>query len=892
MKGFDIKQLGRQTQNLTIIVTAFLVLAGCSKPSGDQPLVDQPASNDAQQACDPSAAPLDMSKLAIQSSSGQVGEKVNLSLNQDVTCANGQKVTWSSQNKVIGQGGAATTSFKTAGNFAVTAEVVTADQTLKLMETTTVVADQPAIKGPQVGFSDQLLSFELVVPAAISISSVDWSMGDGSPVIHGGLTNQFVYFDVGSFSVTATAVDSTGTTHVVTHQLQIIPFQEGPVCDLSTLSLLGPVQINRGESSSFSTIVPSCLTSVSRVEFNFGDSSSNTVVNSPQPLEASHVFASTGSYTVTVALYNSSSTTPILVLTREVTVVEPPPVPTPTPEPTPEPTPTPVVHECSVQGETRELPGETSSRAESCGLNGSRQLTEQVMVHQVCSMVGDTRKWVEGSVEIRTINTGACEGQSCQLMVNGSTETILDGGTKTSVVTGEIKEAVQCEFNEEGISSSYQQLSDYSCKNGDLVLGAVRKGNVITAGICPQYSWTGSDVWSQCSADCGGTQSREFKCLSSNGAVADVARCTSVKPTEARSCDGNPDAVKRSESSVTQEEAPSCSTCPKNQIGIIVKNREVTTTLNYACKDHSVQLISQETKNGAWVEESYCRDYVAHRCNQDSLSNSQAKGRYAWMVKCQGSVPTIQEFLEKMNAQKGGDGRYGSYGINSSSRSVYPTFMQRVADPKSATGTKEAVWIAPKSASANCVVPESAYVAAVCLSSCVTPEQQILAAVKGKPQKMAFIDALLSNQSQVATLRNNSSISDRKLVPTKVDQWVSELIDTEHDILVFKMESGGELKVTPNHPVLSEQGMMKLASEFAVGEHLVQLGGHRDLIVGIEKTKHFGKVYNVFVKSNNLRRNVVVTGGYLNGTAFYQNEGAVNMNRALFRKNLVRGAVK
>jgi len=35
---------------------------------------------------------------------------------------------------------------------------------------------------------------------------------------------------------------------------------------------------------------------------------------------------------------------------------------------------------------------------------------------------------------------------------------------------------------------------------------------------------------------------------------------------------------------------------------------------------------------------------------------------------------------------------------------------------------------------------------------------------------------------------------------------------------------------------------------------------------------------------------VVVTNGYLNGTAFYQNEGSKFMNRALFRQQLFRGA--
>ncbi len=103
------------------------------------------------------------------------------------------------------------------------------------------------------------------------------------------------------------------------------------------------------------------------------------------------------------------------------------------------------------------------------------------------------------------------------------------------------------------------------------------------------------------------------------------------------------------------------------------------------------------------------------------------------------------------------------------------------------------------------------------------------------------------------------------------------------------MRSGGTLKMTPNHPLIAADGSMKLAKDFKVGQSLVRLGGHPDEIVSMHDSIHFGKVYNVFVKSNDLHHNVVVTNGYLNGTAFYQNEGAGNLNRQILRGKLVRG---
>jgi len=192
---------------------------------------------------------------------------------------------------------------------------------------------------------------------------------------------------------------------------------------------------------------------------------------------------------------------------------------------------------------------------------------------------------------------------------------------------------------------------------------------------------------------------------------------------------------------------------------------------------------------------------------------------------------------------------------------------------------------------ASCVVPEAAYVAGVCLSSCATPEQEILAQVskEARIRRVPFLDAVNGNLPVVATLRSEAPMNSRALKTTKVEQWVSEMMDTEHEIRHFKTASGGELRVTPNHPVIAEDGTVKLASDFKVGDNLVKFGGSADRIVSIDEEKYFGKVYNLFVKSANLQENVVVTGGYLNGTAFFQNEGAANMNREILRKNLTRG---
>jgi hypothetical protein len=159
-----------------------------------------------------------------------------------------------------------------------------------------------------------------------------------------------------------------------------------------------------------------------------------------------------------------------------------------------------------------------------------------------------------------------------------------------------------------------------------------------------------------------------------------------------------------------------------------------------------------------------------------------------------------------------------------------------------------------------------------------------------KLRYVSFIEALTQNYGRVATLQSTSSMSSKNVIATKVDNWVTEMMDTEHEIREFHLQSGRTLRLTPNHPVVTEFGTMKTAAEFQAGESLVQLGGSLDRIISINDVQYFGKVYNLFVQSNAVHKNIVVTNGYLNGTAFFQNEGASQMNRVMFRNRMLRGA--
>lgn len=912
-----------------LLPLSFVLLAGCQKAAVTE-------SADAVQAAavecvNGTPSNSDQALKIIGTEAAASGSAVKYSLSDSGTCVNGQKVAW----KAIGASKATTTSsgltsvFKLSGSYVITAQEksTTSATTQVVSYKTAVVSDQMMISGPQAGFALNDIAFNLIVPSNITPTSIVWNFGDANGNASTNIVNNVqaashTYYYAGVYNVSVAVTDANGAVTNLSQRLTIITYQDNMNC-ITDLAISGATEAKVKVDTSMSVYIPDCLTNkIGAVKWDFGDntSASNQSVT--------HAYQAVGKFPVTATLYLVGSNDPWITLDHSINVIENLDVPV-QPEVPVDP------QACSVQGQTRESQGEIYSDTQACGVNGTKTVSYRDRVVEECKLVVESLKWVEVSRTKEITNEGPCEGQSCtlpdgSLLANGASKVLYSsaspagscstvsesrtcnngvlsgsassnqmvchdgcgafgshGTVKTGVETGEVQVAKTCAYGETGIFDIYTQISDQVCTDGQVISSNARQGTIKTAGQCPVYSWVGTDTFTACSADCGGKQSRIFVCKDDKGNQADSVRCTGAAPVEERVCDGNPDAVRRQEQSTREEEANSSNTCPKNQIGVIVKTRDVVTTNTYACIDHSVQLESSVETPTAWVEEAYCRDYVAMRCSQDSLSNTEAKGRYDWMVKCQDKLPIIKEFLTNF-----ADVAIRVGGVNvtvgGSSRELYPTFMNYAYKP-------EKPWIAPKVKTADCVMPATVYVATVCVSSCATPDQQILVEAKAaKSMKYTtFLDALTNNEKKVMTMQNGGSISSTALANTKVDEWVTELIDTEHDILVFTMKSGRQLKVTPNHPILTADGSMKAAEAFKAGEALVELGGKLDPIVSIQNTKYFGKVYNVFVNSNDVYHNIVITNGYLNGTAYFQmDSNAKDLNRALFKDKLTRGVFK
>lgn len=931
-----------------LVATTFLLLAGCKPGAGTGNVNSANGFSTSGIICQDSGMPL--ADSAISGSDRLVsGQSNTLSLDASVDCAEAKQAVWSAGGVTLGKGSQISAKINGTGIYLVSVDSVAnlassksissklfANSKVGTSALVGVTNSTLLIVGPQVGTEFNAYTFSLAVPTRTQLVSAEWNFNDGSPVVQ-SLTPVSHSFRVGARSVTVTTVDTNNQTTQLTHTISILPLTSGVDCPLENLVITGPTVVAAETISNFSLSEASCLTAEgTQITWNFGDGTSITGT-AADSITVRHEYSVAGNYTLTATIRFGSGDANTVTLTREIKAESfleqmPGPVPEPIPSPMPTPTPVPVdPNACAQLTATRTIDGQVRSRTELCGLNGQRENTYRDQITQVCQVSGENQIWTEQTRTEVQLSEGTCTKQSCQLatatgnqiLTDGQTVTVYtaanpvgqclavqenrtctngvlsgslnaqhltcengcadfgpNGTVKEGVIIGDASTPVACAFGEQGIVNVVHQIADRTCQSGQVITSNNRLGEIKTAGLCPVYNYVQTENWNTCSADCGGSQNRTFECRGNSGEVVSADRCTAVIPTESRICDGNLEAAKSSSTAVTEEEIGSSAVCPKNQIGVITQERSVTVTINKACVNHQISEVSRDTVATPYVTTTYCRDLVTARCSHDSLSNQGAAGRHQWMLKCQNEVPLIKEFLQNFEQTK-----YKNIGLNNTARHLYPTFME--------TKNKR-TWNAPTNPIASCAVPATAYIAAVCVSSCATPDQTIIAKAKHDPslQEVKFIDALTANMAWVGTLQSNSIMSSKDLQKTAVENWVTELVDTVQPVLTFKLKSGGEVKLTSNHAVLHESGMMKMASEFKVGDNLLQLGAKKDEILSITQSNYNGKVYNVFVKSNDLKKNVVVINGYLAGTAFYQNEGATDLNRSLFKQRLIKGVLE
>jgi hypothetical protein len=169
------------------------------------------------------------------------------------------------------------------------------------------------------------------------------------------------------------------------------------------------------------------------------------------------------------------------------------------------------------------------------------------------------------------------------------------------------------------------------------------------------------------------------------------------------------------------------------------------------------------------------------------------------------------------------------------------------------------------------------YVTAYCESSCYTPDQSLLFS----DGEVNIVDAMKSGREDLMTLSSDATLDNPSLEKNTVYSYTVETRDSEHIIYEITTGMGGKLRVTNEHPVLNSEGRLVKAEKLAEGDELLRADGTPDRIVSVEKTTHFGKVYNIKPVSRDLVSNILVAQGFLVGSARFQNDDVGYMNRVL-----------
>jgi hypothetical protein len=169
------------------------------------------------------------------------------------------------------------------------------------------------------------------------------------------------------------------------------------------------------------------------------------------------------------------------------------------------------------------------------------------------------------------------------------------------------------------------------------------------------------------------------------------------------------------------------------------------------------------------------------------------------------------------------------------------------------------------------------YVVAYCEAGCYAPDQRLLFS----DGEARIQDAAREGREDLMTLSPESTLEALTLQRNTVSSYTTDVRDAEHLLYEVATASGGLLRVTNEHPVITREGRLVKAETLVAGDELLKQDGTPDRIVEVRKTTHFGKVFNVRPVSRDRVSNILVAQGYLVGSARFQNEDVEYINRLL-----------
>jgi hypothetical protein len=261
------------------------------------------------------------------------------------------------------------------------------------------------------------------------------------------------------------------------------------------------------------------------------------------------------------------------------------------------------------------------------------------------------------------------------------------------------------------------------------------------------------------------------------------------------------------------------------------------------------------------------------RCQGATLvSPTQALARYGWASFCRTNPPAGEAGTRWLTDASVVD---HDTAANADIRDrLYPVYLDFALG---------GIWNAPDAGGTNCLLlPAQAVNAGLCVSGCY---------VEGTP--LQFADgpigikvALDHGKADLVTLAPTATLDNLDYVTNKVARYSKDLVEEWQEIYSLSTKSGGALRVTSEHPLLTSDGTIRQAKSLQVGDNLVRADGVFDPIVGIEINNVFTKVYNVKPVTTDYTSNIVIAGGYLNGSQRYQNEFLDMINSMILRRTL------
>jgi hypothetical protein len=281
-----------------------------------------------------------------------------------------------------------------------------------------------------------------------------------------------------------------------------------------------------------------------------------------------------------------------------------------------------------------------------------------------------------------------------------------------------------------------------------------------------------------------------------------------------------------------------------------------------------------------------------------NMPTEKALRRWAWALYCrshQGHYPTgapmepekylspnnIILYDEDFNPRK--DNLYPAYFdfVGASGKWFIPDSLLTTGPDPRAAPTSPQVCRTNFDVPAG-LFPTSALNAGLCVAGCYVADTQ-LQFVDGT---MGIKAALGAGKLDLLTLAPDATLDNLHFISNKVERYVTDLTESIQEIYTISMRSGGRLRVTSEHPLLTSDGVIHQAQQLKLGDELMLASGKPDPIVGIELNKILDKVYNVQPVSIDYVSNIIVAGGYLNGSLRYQNEFLSLVNALILRRSL------